>query len=123
MSRMPTLSREKRSSASGATTRCQGSMRLGGVDGTICVDDGGRAAVMEMQLNRNARLVECRTSADTEVVCYKVPELRIIEGKGDQGGEKMGPQPVCRVTGTTGRDKIDGDQPLVAGIFHEKEDS
>ena len=83
-----------------------GSMRLGGVDGTICVDDGGRAAVMEMQLNRNARLVECRTSADTEVVCYKVPELRIIEGKGDQGGEKMGPQPVCRVTGTTGRDKL-----------------
>ena len=83
-------------------------MRLGGVDGMIGVDDGGHPALVEMQLNRNARRVEYRTSADTEVRCYKVPELGIVEGDWDRGGneQSMGPQSVCHVIGTTGHDNV-----------------
>jgi hypothetical protein len=85
-----------------------GLVRLGGVDGKIGVDDGGRAAFVEMQLNRNARRVEYRASPDTEVRCYKVPELRIVEGDGDRDGEgpTMGLEPVCHVIGTKGHDKL-----------------
>lgn len=83
-------------------------VHLGGVDGMIAVDDGGRAALVEMQLNRSARRVEYRTSVGTEVHCYKVPELRIVEGNGDHDGKEqnMGSQPVCHVIGTSGHDKL-----------------
>ena len=86
---------------------------LGGVDGKIVLDDGGNDAAVEVQLNHNARRVEFRTSAKTEVCCYKTPELRIIEEtggnrdcarhtRGDTGHE-VGLQPECRMVTVNAR--------------------
>ncbi len=75
------------------------SLRLGGVDGSIVLDDGGRGSEIEVQLNRNARQIEYRTCEATTVACFKPAELRLVVGDEEEaeGGD------LCRVVGGEGK--------------------
>ena len=90
------------------------SLRLGGVDGSIVLDDGTRAAVMEVQLNKNARKIEYKTCEATRVSCFKPQELRLVvdgsgEGDADDDAESDAESeeaPRCRVVGGKGRVEV-----------------
>ena len=75
------------------------SLRLGGVDGSIVLDDDGRGSEIEVQLNSSARQIEFRTCEATTVACFKPAELRLVVG--DE--EEAGGGDLCRVVGGEGK--------------------